>query len=199
LIVSNKIDQQKCAIQLSGHPPRCLICEEFGQIGKNCPKNNLLCATCNKKGHIVCSYAKSVEKVNETNEDELNLESHEFDSNTNEQEFSTGAESSSLPESSQMNNIPAYSQSDLSEMETNQKENKQEEISCSSTVNLNLNTVFEQSLLETSKQENPVNVKKTPIEEAINQVNQDLITNMENFNRKNKLFSLKEIEKKAER
>jgi len=147
----------------------------------------------------VCSYAKSVEKVNETNEDELNLESHEFDSNTNEQEFSTGAESSSLPESSQMNNIPAYSQSDLSEMETNQKENNQEEISCSSTVNLNLNTVFEQSLLETSKQENPVNVKKTPIEEAINQVNQDLITNMENFNRKNKLFSLKEIEKKAER
>jgi len=96
-----------------------------------------------------------------------------------------------------MNNIPAYSQSDLNEMETNQKENKQEEISCSSTVNLNLNTVFEQSLLETSKQENPVNVKKTPIEEAINQVNQDLITNMENFNRKNKLFSLKEIEKKS--
>jgi len=60
LIAANKIDQQKCVIQLSGHPPRCLICEDFGHIGKNCPKDNLICATCHKKGHTVCSYAKSL-------------------------------------------------------------------------------------------------------------------------------------------
>ena len=28
--------------------------------GKNCPKDNLICATCHKKGHTVCSYAKSL-------------------------------------------------------------------------------------------------------------------------------------------
>lgn len=200
MIGANKIDQQKCVIQLSGHSPRCLICEEFVHIGKNFPKNNLICATCNKKGHTVCSFAKSVEKVNETNEDELNLESHEFDSNTNEQESSTGAESSSLPESSQMKNIPSSLQFDLSEMDTNQNENKpqnKEEVDDSTSINLNINSAFEQSLFETNKQENLLNNKKFEIEETIYSINQELVKNGENFSRINTLFNEKEIEVKA--
>jgi len=188
LIGTNNIDQQKCVIQLSGHPPRCLICEQFGHIGKDCPKNKEICPTCNKRGHTMCSLASRFKNINELNEEEKNLESFENESNTNginDLEFSTGVNQYT----------PAFG--DLSLMDFNHEKTDQpntEESSSSSTINLNLNTVFAQSLLETSKQENPVNNAKTPIEEAINQVNQDLITNMENFTRKNKLFSLKEIE-----
>jgi len=136
----------------------------------------------------MCSLASRFKNINELNEEEKNLESFENESNTNginDLEFSTGVNQYT----------PAFG--DLSHMDFNQEKTDQpniEESSSSPTINLNLNTVFAQSLLETSKQENPVNNAKTPIDEAINQVNQDLITNMENFTRKNKLFSLKEIE-----
>lgn len=49
LIGVNRISSQRCVIQLSGHPPKCNFCKNFGHTTKDCEKSNLKCEKCKKK------------------------------------------------------------------------------------------------------------------------------------------------------
>jgi hypothetical protein len=56
------IDGLSALVQLSGMPPKCLFCERFGHIKRNCPDLKKLCQKCNKRGHLIanCNFAKSM-------------------------------------------------------------------------------------------------------------------------------------------
>jgi hypothetical protein len=79
------IDGLSALFQISGTPPKCLFCERFGHIKRNCPKLKMLCQKCNKRGHLVadCNLVKAMFGNNDPEDEHdeafiLNLNSSAF-------------------------------------------------------------------------------------------------------------------------
>ena len=51
LIGLQKIEGQSAMFQISGAPPRCLYCKEFGHMRKDCPKIKKKCSLCERYVH----------------------------------------------------------------------------------------------------------------------------------------------------
>lgn len=58
----NEIDGNRVLISRIGGPIRCLTCNEYGHIRRNCPRKNDRCSRCNKLGHVLeeCTMAKRI-------------------------------------------------------------------------------------------------------------------------------------------
>jgi hypothetical protein len=79
------IDGLSALFQLSGTPPKCLFCERFGHIKRNCPKLKMVCQKCNKRGHLAadCNLVKAMFGNNDLEDEHdealiLNLNSSVF-------------------------------------------------------------------------------------------------------------------------
>jgi hypothetical protein len=120
LIGSNTIDNQRCIIQLSGHEPRCLICHKFGHLSKNCPANSIICPTCNKRGHTVCSIANRISNIQATSTDEQELEENEAMEFVQPDPNVNNDEQSSVP---LLHNVDLNKVLENSILQTNQQEN----------------------------------------------------------------------------
>jgi hypothetical protein len=66
LIGMQKIDGQNALFQLSGAPPKCLYCKQFGHMRKDCVKLKTICTTCKKTGHgsEACTIANRINSDN---------------------------------------------------------------------------------------------------------------------------------------
>ena len=60
-----------------GDKIRCIYCEEFGHKKVECTKYKLICSTCNKRGHNICTIAKKIEEPIE----DINIDIHEESEN----------------------------------------------------------------------------------------------------------------------
>ena len=83
-----KVHGQSALFQISGAPVKCLYCKVFGHLRKDCPKLQLKCSKCNKRGHneSECSLAKRLSlepQVINDNEDLVEESVQEDSSETN--------------------------------------------------------------------------------------------------------------------
>jgi len=139
LIGSNTIDNQRCIIQLSGHEPRCLICQKFSHLSKSCTAINIICSTCNKRGHTVCSIANRITNIQSTSTDEQELEENKAVEFIQPDPHINNGEQSSVSQQ-QVINIGKNASGILP--------------------NVDLNNLFENSILQTNQQEYSMNEKK---------------------------------------
>ena len=59
----SKLGGQSLLVQISGHPPKCTLCLEFGHARRECERAKLKCSKCNKIGHEKeeCTFAKQLQ------------------------------------------------------------------------------------------------------------------------------------------
>lgn len=51
---------EKLFITRYGEEPKCLYCNQHGHVKKTCPKFNIICVNCGKKGHDKCTMATKI-------------------------------------------------------------------------------------------------------------------------------------------
>ena len=66
IIGLHKIEGQAALFSISGAPPRCLYCKEFGHMRKDCPKIKTKCSLCGRIGHesFECTLANRITSDN---------------------------------------------------------------------------------------------------------------------------------------
>lgn len=74
----------KCLFQLSGYPPKCLYCNQFGHLVKLCPKKSLKCSKCNKNGHTddECNWSKRLQ-ITQISQEDLQMDDIQNDTTLN--------------------------------------------------------------------------------------------------------------------
>ncbi len=75
-------------VQLAGMPPKCLYCNAFGHVRRNCPKANSFCQKCKKSGHDTtnCNLANRTAPAKENLED---FDEEHLDENSTDQPIIT--------------------------------------------------------------------------------------------------------------
>ena len=81
LIGIQKIDNQNALFQISGAPPKCLYCKQFGHMRKNCNKLKTTCTKCNKSGHSTNECSMANRMISNNNDADLDDENIEVDEN----------------------------------------------------------------------------------------------------------------------
>ena len=65
--VFHRVDGLGALIQINGAPPKCLQCNKWGHIRRDCPDQQKKCASCNKAGHEASNCWSSQAKGNNNN------------------------------------------------------------------------------------------------------------------------------------
>ena len=112
----SKLGGQSLLVQISGHPPKCTHCLEFGHARRECEKAKLKCSKCNKIGHEKeqCSFAKQLQS--NSNEDGGDYEEEDIDA---------GSELNK-PKDIEQPNDEKSSDDELIEIEIKKNENEKE-------------------------------------------------------------------------
>jgi hypothetical protein len=94
---------QKVFVTRYGEGVRCLFCNEFGHIKMACPKYSLICPTCNKRGHSVCTQATKLVAniIGEEHDDDVDILQQQATFGSGTQAPQAIVESRSKPSSNQ--------------------------------------------------------------------------------------------------
>jgi hypothetical protein len=86
IILLQKIEGQTSMVSISGAPPRCLYCKDFGNMRKDCPKVKTKCSLCGKISHV----SSECRLANRINSDNNQLASNSDDDDDNIENDETG-------------------------------------------------------------------------------------------------------------
>ena len=84
----HRINGLGALIQINGAPPKCLQCNRWGHIRRDCPDQQKKCTSCHKTGHEAGSCWSSQAKNNNNNNDEL-LSDMDLENLVNDQNSAT--------------------------------------------------------------------------------------------------------------
>ena len=70
----HRIDGIGALFQINGAPPKCLQCNKWGHIRKECPDEKKICSSCNKTGHEANNCWSSQAKINNNNNNKTNMD-----------------------------------------------------------------------------------------------------------------------------
>ena len=73
----HRIDGIGALFQINGAPPKCLQCNKWGHIRKECPDEKKICSSCNKTGHEANNCWSSQAKINNNN-NKTNMDSDDL-------------------------------------------------------------------------------------------------------------------------
>ena len=70
----HRIDGLGALIQINGAPPKCLQCNKWGHIRKECQDDKKICSSCNKTGHEANNCWSSQAKINNNNNNKTDMD-----------------------------------------------------------------------------------------------------------------------------